>query len=75
MLSYGSGNQSLHLADHHDDFTLDFDGGWIFDDNGLHGGVCRLETNFPVFLVEVFQGGFIAVVQPYRRPFLRCVLR
>jgi hypothetical protein len=55
---------SFNLPDHHHHFTLDLNDSGIIDVDGLHGGIGRLETNLPIFQVEILEGGFIPISQP-----------
>src|SRR5689334_1836777 len=57
-------SERLHMADDGEYLALDANLTWLNID-WIHVGMRRLEANAPAFLVEVFEGRFIAVGQPH----------
>ena len=55
------GVSTLVLPDETDDGTLDLDGRAGLDDDGIHGGVRRLQADVAFFLKVALEGGFPAV--------------
>ena len=52
---------AFHPADDQYDLSLDFDLSGIVDDDGLHEWVGGLQAYFTVFVIEILEGGLIAI--------------